>query len=137
MNRQVKHTWTLEVTEPVAVQSQDGTTARAVALARAHVEQLGQAQYVECIMPYGDKYADSLVRLIDRNGNYIELDGVSWGYSGAGPHGLSEVFKMFQIPIGLDRIAHWGQEHLVIHVSGISALQPACTQHCPASAQGD
>ena len=123
------HNWDRPVKSPIAVETQNGVTQRSLATVKTHQPKLHSLLFVELIAPFGKAWADYLIRLIDEKGNYIELDGVAWGYAGEGAHGLVEVFKMFNVPIGIHHVSGWHKDHYIIDVQNPVILDCHCIAH--------
>lgn len=124
----MNHTWAQPVKHQIALQDRDGTTKRAIELLMRNGSKLQTLAYVELCMPRGRDWAETEARFIDTQGNYIQVDGFAWGYSGEGPHGLFAAFKMFRLPFEMGLIASWSFEHAVIDAQSLLVHNCQCAE---------
>lgn len=108
------HYWQVKVTQALAQQQGKGVTNRSLKLFEKYRRQLGALQCVELMMPYGMRYGDTLVRLIDNKGQFIQLDGVTWSYYGEGPSGLLKVLTALNIQADQEMICDWRLPHFIL-----------------------
>ncbi len=127
MKPSIKHTWARPVQKSYIVRDVDnGVTRESLKLLKEYKNLLGPLEYLELIQPFGQEFCESLVRFIDKDGEYIELDGLAWGYGGEGPRGLATACKMFGWNIDIHDIARWSAEHLIIDAYTHSTVVCKC-----------
>lgn len=106
--------WLQPVTHNVYTQENQEITKYSLAALGKYRDELSPLRYVEIMAPYGLGNGEYLVRFIDSQGNYIQLDGLSWGYWGEGPHGLETAMQSFNLPYTIQEIGHMNSDHMII-----------------------